>query len=219
MAWTINKGCDDTYIITATSTDPRLVHEDDWLGRRVVFNNGEETITVDAPVSDAAHPPPAYSVEVVSFKTHDLLPGYDRQKEVQVEITHPELYETLKAYMINKPRNARTLQDLTAKGHREAGNNTLIGNNNRIKISAANLTKHIFAAWMVGVGVEAEMFSAVVGAGHASSTVNRNLAGKSLMLTPGNAAKQFAGYALKASAIVRSTQPVHAVLAQIDELL
>jgi len=219
FAWTINKGCDDTYIITATSTDPRLVSEDDWLNRRVIFNNGTEVVAVDAAVTGASDPPPAYSVEVVKFKTHDLLPGYDVNKEIEVRITHPELFDSLKAFMINKPRNHRTLADLTAKAHREAGNNTLIGNNRRIKISPEALTKHIFAAWMNGVGVEAEMFRAALGQARDQTAVNRNLAGKHFVITPGNAAKQFAGYALKASAIVRSNQPVHAILTQIDELL
>lgn len=219
IAWTINKGCEDTYVITLTSTDPKLVHEDDWLDRRVVFNNGTERIFVDAAIPEVDGPPPAYTVEVVKFKTHDLLPGYNTNKEVEVRITHPELYDSLKAFMVNKPRNARTLQDLTAKAHREAGNNTLIGNNNRIKISAENLTKHIFAAWMSGVGAEAEMFAAALQHGQSASAVNRNLSGKTMVLTPGNAAKQFAGYALRATAILRSNQPVHAVLTQIDELL
>lgn len=219
FAWTINKGCDDTYVITATSTDPRLVHEDDWLNGRVVFSNGQETVVVEAANVAVDGPPPAYTVEEVKFKANDLLPGYLSTKEVTIKITHPELYSTLKAFMINKPRNARTLQDLTAKANREAGNNALVGNNNRIQITPENLTKHTFAAWMSGVGMEAEMFAAAVAHGQAHTAVNRNLSGRSLHLTPGNAAKQFASMALKVSAVMRSNQPVHAVLCQLDELL
>jgi hypothetical protein len=217
MAWTINKGCDDTYIITATSTNPNLVPEDCWANGRIVFSNGEERVEVTVPVVD--DPPPAYSVEVVNFKTHDLLPGVGVNREKKVRITHPELYSSLKAFMINKPRNPRTLQDLTAKAHREAGNNTLIGNNNRIKISAEALTEHIFAAWMAGTGMEASMFEAVLQSGASASAVNRNLAGKSMTLNSGNAAKHFTGAALRVAAIMRSKEPVQAVLAHIDELL
>jgi len=44
MAWTINKGCDDTYVVTLTSTDPKLVPESDWLGGRIIFRNGSEAV-------------------------------------------------------------------------------------------------------------------------------------------------------------------------------
>jgi len=217
MAWTINKGCDDTYIITATSTEPYLVPENNWRGGRIIFNNGQETVEVTLP--EVADPPPAYQAEEVVFKTHDLLPGYATNKELRITITHPELYDTLKASMINKPRNARTLQDLTAKAHREAGNNSLVGNNNRIKIKPEVLRRHIFAAWMAGTGHEAEMFEAVMASNPAYNSVNRNLSGKSWSLNSGNAAKQAVGYALKVSAVMRSKEPVHAILTQIDELL
>jgi hypothetical protein len=219
MAWTINKGCDDTYIITATSTQPNLVPEDCWLGGRIIFNNGTETVEVTIPGSSVADSPPAYSVEEVKFTTHDLLPAYSTCKEVTVKITHPELYNSLKMWMINKPRNARTLQDLTAKAHREVGNNTLVGHNKRVAISAHALTEHIFAAWMAGTGHEASMFEAALRSGSYAGAVNRNLAGKTSVLTTSNAASQAVKYALKVSAVVRSKNPAHEVLAQIEELL
>jgi hypothetical protein len=218
IAWTINKGCDDTYVITVTSTEVNLVPEDCWLGGRIIFSNGVETVEVTVPTV-ASDPPPAYSVEEVKFTTHDLLPSYSAAKEVTVKITHPELYDSLKKWMINKPRNARTLQDLTAKAHREAGNNTLVGTSKRIAISSEALTKHIFAAWMAGTGCEAEMFEAAVSAGSYAGAVNRNLSGRTTVISHGNVGKQMLQYALKVSAVVRSKSPAHEVLAQIDELL
>jgi hypothetical protein len=218
IAWTINKGCDDTYVITLTSTSPQLVPEDCWHNGRIVFNNGEETVEVIAGPA-ATDPPPAYSVEEVKLTTRDLLPQSTVNKEITVRITHPELYESLKSFMINKPRNARTLQDLTAKAHREVGNNTLLGNNKRVKIATKGLTEHIFAAWMHGVGLEAEMFQAVTATHSYAGVVNRNLAGKTTNLTQANAAKSFVKYALQVSTIVKSKDPAHAVLTQIDELL
>jgi len=219
IAWTINKGCDDTYVITATSTDPVLVPEDCWLGGRIVYRNGKETVEVEPAQLALDPPPPAYSVEEVKFTTHDLLPNCCTNKEVVVKITHPELFDSLRKWMINKPRNSRTLQDLTAKAHREVGNNTLVGPSRKIKITAESLTAHIFAAWMQGVGFEATMFEATLGSASYAGAVNRNLSGKSLVVNQGNFAKQLTSYALKVSAVVRSKDPVHQVLAQIDEML
>jgi len=217
IAWTINKGCDDTFVITITSTEPSLVEADDWAGGNIIHRNGVETIVVNG--CDPADPPPAYAVEEVILKTHDLLPDSANQKEVSIKITHPELFESLKAFMINKPRTHRTLQDLTAKAHREVGNNTLAGNNRRVKITSKALTQHVFAAWMSGTGMEAEMFRAAVTGCTSSAEVNRNLTGKTLSLGKGNAAKQLARYTLAISSVVRSKDPAHMVLAQIDELL
>jgi len=216
IAWTINKGCDDTYRVTITSTDPRLVPEDCWLGGRIIFRGLEETIQVE-PVS-IVDPPPAYPVEVVKIRTRDFLPSSVVDKTLDVPITHPELFETLKAFMINKPRNHVTLKDLTHKAHREVGNNTLIGGNRKVKISSESLTQHILLAWRSGVEVEDELFRAVV-ANDSMSSVNRNVTGKTLAFGPGNAAKQFFKYALTVSAVTRSKDPVHQVLAHIDELL
>jgi hypothetical protein len=215
IAWTINKGCDDTYRVTITSTDPRLVPESCWLGGRIIFRNNEEVIQVD-PVS-IADPPPAYPVEEVIIKTRDLLPNSIVDKELRIPITHPELFTKL-AHFINKPRNHRTLQDLTQKAHREVGNNTLYGGNTKVKISPDALTKHILAAWRNGTDLEDDLFKTVV-ASESMSSVNRNLAGKTLAFGPGNAAKQVFKYALTISNIARSKDPVHQVLAQVDELL
>jgi len=218
IAWTVNKGCDDTYVITATSTDPFLVPEDCWLNRRIVFQHETEVIVVtERAVVD---PPPAYAVEEVVIKTHDIIPGYQHSKVKKVKITHPELYETLCSFMINKPRNARTLTDLTAKGHRDAGNNTLYGNNNkRIKISSDGLTEHIFAAWAHGVELEHELFSSLTTGNHTVASVNRNLNGKSLSIGPSNALKQAVRVALGVNTIMRSKEPVEAVLRHVDDLL
>lgn len=217
IAWTINKGCDDTYKLIITSTDPRLVEAKDWKDGRVIHQDGPEVLVVEH--DGELDPPPAYAVEEVKFTTSDLLPDSENKREVIVKITHPELFESLKAFMINKPRTHRTLQDLTAKAHREVGNNTLLGTNRRVKIQSKALTEHIFAAWMSGTGVEAQMFSATFGSSSSASDVNRNLSGRSLVLGKGNAAKQLARYSLAISSVVRSKDPAHMVLTQIDELL
>jgi hypothetical protein len=217
IAWTINKGCDDTYIITATSTEKSLVPEDCWKDGKIVFHHEAERIEVTARVVD--DPPPAYAVDKVVIKTHDIVPGYKLSKEKVVSITHPELFAALKAFMINKPRNARTLQDLTAKAHREAGNNTLIGNNKRVKISAEQLTEHIFAAWSSGVELEQHMFAAITANNNTVASVNRNLHGKSLALGPSNMLKQSVRVALGINSIMRSKDSVEAVLRHVDDLL
>jgi len=217
IAWTINKGCDDTFVLTITSTIPGLVEAQDWLGGRIVHSTPVDTVVIET--QDPSDPPPAYTVEEVVLQTHDLLPGHVEQKKVVVKITHPELYESLKAFMVNKPRTHRTLQDLTAKAHREVGNNTLAGGQRRVKITAHALTQHIFAAWMQGTGVEAEMFHAALSGSTFASDVNRNLAGRTLTIGHGNAAKQVARYALAVSSVIRSKDPAHKVLEQLDELL
>jgi hypothetical protein len=216
IAWTINKGCDDTYVITATATEPTLVPEHCWKDGRIVYHHDGERIDVTVRVAD--DPPPAYGVETVVIKTHDFVPGYQLQKEVEVKITHPELYQTLRAFMINKPRNVRTLGDLTAKAHREAGNNTLVGNNKRIKISPDQLTLHIFAAWAAGVELEADLFRAV-NSNNSIFATNRNLSGKHLSLAGGATIKQAVRAALGVTAIMRSKEPVEAVLRHVDDLL
>jgi hypothetical protein len=216
IAWTINKGCDDTYRVTITSTDPVLVPEHCWLDGRIVIRNEEEVVYVE-PVS-IEDPPPAYPVEVVTIKTRDILPNSFVEKSIDIQVTHPELLAKLKHYMINKQRNHRSLSELTAKAHREVGNNTLIGGNRKISISPEALTQHVLLAWTAGAQAESDLFSAVI-SGAPVGSVNRNMTGKTLTIGPGNAAKQFFKYALTVSNIARSKDPVHQVLAQIDELL
>lgn len=217
IAWTINKGCDDTYRVTVTSTEPRLVPEDCWLDGRIIFRNDLEEVVVNMP-SRSEDPPPAYPVEAVKFKTHDILPNSIINKEIAIPITHPKVYETLTAFMINKPRTHRTLQDLTAKAHREVGNNTLVGSRTKIDITTPQLTSLIFAAWMTGVRMEDDLFKIVASEGSVNA-VNRNLSGRTMNIGAGNYAKQAFKYALTISNIARSKDPVHHVLAQIDELL
>jgi len=217
IAWTINKGCDDTYVITCTSTDKFLVPEDCWKDGKIVIQQDAERIVVTEQV--VADPPPAYQVEKVVIKTHDIVPGYKLSKEKVVDITHPELFAALKSFMINKPRNARTLTDLTAKAHREAGNNTLIGNNKRVQISAESLTLHIFAAWAQGAELEQCLFAAITANNNTVASVNRNLNGKSLAIGPSNLLKQSVRIALGVNSIMRSKEPVEAVLRHVDDLL
>jgi len=218
MAWTVNKGCDDTYVLTITSTDPRLVPEEDWLDGRIIFNSAlGERVEVLRVVD--ADPPPAYAVEKVVIKASDIIPGYTSGKSVTVTITHPELYETLKTFMINKPRNVRTLQDLTAKAHREAGNNTLYGNNRRLGITSEDLTGHIFAAWRHGADLENTLFSSVFSMSGDVHSVNRNLSGRSLSLGPSNALKQAVRAALGVTHVMKSKDSFETVLRHVDELL
>jgi hypothetical protein len=218
MAWTVNKGCDDTYVVTITSTTPSLVPETCWLNGRIIIRNGTET--VETMVLAGADPPPAYAVEEVVLRTSDLLPDYGVDKVKRVKITHPELYEKLKNFMINKPRNSRTLQDLTAKAHREVGNNTLIGGGTRITISPENLTMHIAAAWVTGTGLEAEMVHYTSGSYSDIASVNRSLSGKAVHLTsPSSIIKQCARFAIIGKAVSSSKDPLARVLEHLDELL
>lgn len=218
IAWTINKGCEDTYVVTLTSTDPKLVPETCWLDGKIILRNGNEVI--EAMTLAGADPPPAYSVEEVVLQTSDLLPGYGTNRKKVIKITHPELYTQLKNFMINKPRNSRTLQDLTAKAHREAGNNTLLGGNTRVKISPERLTEHIAAAWVAGTGLEAEMVQ-LTSAHYANiGAVNRNAAGKAVTLSsPSSVVKQVARFALIGKAVSSSKDPIGRVLEHLDELL
>lgn len=217
IAWTINKGCDDTYVITITSTDCALVPQDCWLDRRIVRKHGLESCEVTPPV--VADPPPAYKLEQVTIKANDLVPGYMTGHDKTILITHPELYEVLKAFMINKPRSARTLADLTAKAHREVGNNVLASSKQKIVVSSESLTEHVFAAWVSGVALEASLFAHVHRHVSGVSSVNANLSGRGLSLGPSNALKQAVRAALGVNAIVRSREPVEAVLRHVDDLL
>jgi len=217
IAWTINKGCDDTYIFTITSCDQKLVPEACWRGGRIVFKNDEEVLVVTNP--EVAEPPPAYAVDEVTLRTSELLPGYHEEKVVKVRITHPALYRSLRHFMINKPRNVRTLQDLTAKAHREAGNNTLVGSNGKVDISPDDLTKIIAAAWGSGAPLEDDMIRFVENTSGASiHSVNRTLAGKSLHVTTGNIVKQVARFALLLEGVRSAKAPHLEVLQQLEDL-
>jgi len=213
IAWTVNKGCDDTYVFTFTSTERSLVR-----AKNMNLGNGAAD-TLAILCNERVDPPPAYTVEEVTFTSQDLLPSSLAAKEITVRISHPKLYDTLKHFMVNKPRNARTLQDLTAKAHREVGNNVLVGGRPKIKIDPSTLTQHIFAAWMAGAHEEAAMFEAVVTSAHASASVNRNLSGKSLAFGNANAVKQALRAALLTSVVAKSKAPIHEVIAQFDQLV
>jgi len=219
IAWTINKGCDDTYKVIITSTNPELVPDSCWLnGTRIFRGDHEEVVRVETAAA-LVDPPPAYPKEVVTIRTRDFLPNSLVDKTIEIEITHPELYDALNKFMINKPRTHVTLKDLTAKANREAGNNPLFNRGRtKMNIDPKTLTQHIFAAWRSGVGIEQSLFASVLTDPDVSS-VNRNLAGKTLSLGSANYAKQFTRYALAISSVARSKDPVHQVLAQFDELL
>jgi len=217
IAWTINKGCDDTYILTITSTEPRLVPEDNWHNGRIVFKNEDEVLIVTKP--EVADPPPAYPVEEVELKTSDLLSGYHEEKVIKVRITHPELFKTLEHYMINKPRNARTLQDLTAKAHREAGNNKLVGANGKIKVDPDDLKRMVAIAWGKGAQLEDDMLTFVEATyGQGIARHNAKLSGKALNITRANVVKQVARFALLLEGVRSAKAPHLEVLQQIEDL-
>jgi len=220
FAWTINKGCDDTYVLTATATQPKLVPESCWLDGKIICHdqNGQrEVLTVSSP--DLADPPPAYEVKEVILRTSGMIPGYHEEKTVTVRITHPELYETLCHHMINKPRNIRTLQDLTAKAQREVGNNTYLGGKQKVPITPDQLTRLISAAWYSGAELEDEMFTLATATSSAVASVNRNLTGKSLSVNSNTIVKQGLRFALLAQSVGKSREPVTQVLEHLDALL
>jgi len=219
IAWTINKGCDDTYILTITSTEPRLVPEDNWLNGRIIFKSQdqEEVLIVTNP--EVADPPPAYAVQEVELKTSDLLPGYHEEKVITVRITHPKLFRALQHFMINKPRNVRTLQDLTAKAHRDAGNNTYVGSNGKVDVDPETLTKMIAVAWGKGAELEADMISFVEATfGGKVAAHNSFLSGKSLSISRNNVVKQVARFALLLEGVRQAKAPHIEVLQQIEDL-
>jgi hypothetical protein len=217
IAWTINKGCEDTYILTITSTEPRLVPEECWRNGTIIFKNDEEVLVVTNP--EVAEPPPAYAEEEVELTTSDLLPGYGTEKRVKFKIVHPPIYKTLRHYMINKPRNARTLTDLTAKAHREAGNNKLYSTRGKLDIDPDDLTAMIAAAWGKGAKLEADMIAFVMDdSGQGMAAVNRTLAGKSLHLNSSNTVKQIARFALMVQSVRSAREPITEVLQRLEEL-
>jgi len=217
IAWTVNKGCDDTYVFTITSCPRKLVPEANWANGRIIFESNDEVLVVTNP--EVAEPPPAYVEEEVLLKTSQLMPGYHEEKTVKIKITHPKLYKTLLHFMINKPRNARTLTDLTAKAHREAGNNTIYGTNGKVDVSPQDLTRMIAAAWMSGAGLEDDMIRLVSSAsGVAASSLNSTLSGKSLMVNKSNVVKQVARFALLVEGVRSSRDPIVNVLQQLEDL-
>lgn len=217
IAWTVNKGCDDTYVFTITACPKKLVPEANWANGRIIFESNDEVLVVTNP--EVAEPPPAYAEEEVVLKTSQLLPGYHQDKTLVIKITHPKLYKTLCHFMINKPRNARTLTDLTSKAHREAGNNTLVGSNGKVDVSPPDLTRMIAAAWMSGVGLEDDMIRFVMeDKGLAASSLNATLSGKSLSINRSNVVKQVARFALLAEGVRSSKEPFVNVLQHLEDL-
>jgi len=220
MAWTVNKGCDDTYVLTITSTDPRLVEEDCWRDGKIHCTNQfgeEEVIVVAAP--EVAEPPPAYGVKVVELRAADLFGG-DSQKKISVNITFPELYTVLRHHMVNKPRNIRTLQDLTAKAHREVGNNVINGGTKpKVDISPEVLTMHIAAAWSEGARLEDDLFTFASAHNENIASFNRNISGNSIIVTKTNFGKQMLRFAALANGTIKAKDKVGMVLGHLEDLL
>jgi hypothetical protein len=217
IAWTINKGCDDTYVLTITSTEQRLVPENNWLNGRVIFKSQGEVLVVTNP--ESAEPPPAYAVEEVVLKTSDILPGYGDDKTVKIRITHPQFYKGLKHFMVNKPRNVRTLQDLTAKAHRDAGNNHLVGSNGKVDVDPGDLTRMVACAWASGAKLDDDMIRFVTAtAGSSMASLNSTLAGKSLNVTRSNVVKQVAKFALLLENVRAAKTPHMEALQVIEDL-
>jgi hypothetical protein len=220
MAWTVNKGCDDTYVLTVTSTDPRLVEESCWRDGKIHCKNQfgeEEVIVVTSP--EVADPPPAYGVKVVELRAADLFGGSEGRVK-KVPITYPELFETLKHHMLNKPRNIRTLQDLTAKAHREVGNNVIQGGSKpKVKISPEVLSMHIAAAWADGARLEDELFTFANSHNENIASWNRNISGNSIVVTKTNIGKQVLRFAALANGTYKSKDRVGMVLEHLEDLL
>jgi len=219
IAWTVNKGCDDTFILTITATEPRLVPESDWLDGRVIYRSVDTRESIVVTAREYVDAPPAYPVEVIELKTSDLLPGYHIEKTMEVPITHPELFKTLQHYMINKPRNMKTLSDLTAKAHREAGNNPLVGKNGKVDIDPEHLKKMIAVAWGKGASLEDDLIRFVSSSESGGiARLNSTLSGKSLAVNSSNIVKQVARFALLLEGVRQAKQPHVEVLQQIEDL-
>jgi len=218
MAWTVNKGCDDTYVLTITSTNPALVEESCWRDGVIHCQNqhgAKEVLTIHTP--ETADPPPAYGQKVVELREADLFGN--GEGVVTIPITHPELYNVLKHHMINKPRTIRTLQDLTAKAHREVGNNVINGGSKpKIKITPEVLTMHIAAAWCEGARLEDDLFTYAASHNANIASLNRQLSGTSLIVTKHNLGKQVIRFAALANGTIKSRDKVGAVLEHLEDL-
>jgi hypothetical protein len=219
MAWTVNKGCDDTFILTVTSTTPNLVEECCWRDGIIHCQNQygqKEVLTVSSP--ETADPPPAYGQKVVELRAADLFSSGGANK-ISIPITHPELFNVLKHHMINKPRTIRTLQDLTAKAHREVGNNVISSGKPKVAISPEALTMHIAAAWGEGARLEDDLFTFAHSHTSSVASMNRSLSGNSLIVTKHNLGKQIVRFAALANGTIKSKDKVGAVLEHLEDLL
>jgi len=154
ISWSINKSCEDHYVIHITSCPPNLVEGQYWDGGRIVL--GPDAVA--EPVGVAQPAPPAYSRKVVHFDGKTAVPGLSG-KPKDIVITHPEVFDRLEKFMIGRKRNMASLKDLVAKAHREVGNNVLIGGTgNRINIETEVLIEHIAAAFVNNARFEQDLF-------------------------------------------------------------
>jgi hypothetical protein len=207
FAWTILKGCDDTYVLRATSCPANLVPVKCWRDGVIVLRDQDgDTVTIDAV--EPQIPAPAYAYPVVILDGSKLLSGRVGTSKREIRITHPDLYETLQTFMINRVRNARTLVDLTAKAHREVGNNVLIGGKKgKIKISPVALAEHIAAAFVANGPLEGELCDAALPSYASAMGGHRS------------AAKDTVRFLLAAKAVINSKDAAHKVLSLLDEVL
>jgi len=207
IAWTVNKACEDTYVLTITSCPPNLVPQEHWAGGEIVLTNDSGEKAYLAPITAQPDtPPPAYVREEVVINVASI-PGYTR-KPVTVTITHPDLYKKLCDFMINRKRNSKTLVDLTAKAHREVGNNALIGGSGvKLKITTKALTEHIAAAFVGQVGLEEDLLEAVLPG-----------AGKSLANGKARMIYQTVSLVACCRDLVKAKDPAHAVLQCLDDV-
>jgi hypothetical protein len=208
IAWTVNKGCEDAYILTITSCPPGLVHQKDWLNGRIVMrdDDGQMAEAITTNEETANPPPPAYSYKEVVV---DFGPAFKElyPKPRVVKITNVKLYDTLCAWMINRKRNSRTLVDLTAKAHREVGNNHLIGSNQRVEITPAKLTEHIAAAFVANAGFEEDLLRAAL-----PGVMGKAAGGKQRVI------KNALYLATACKGIISSKDPAYKVLQYLDEV-
>jgi hypothetical protein len=210
IAWTINKGCDDTYVLTATACQRDLVDQANWRNGVIVsVSQDGELVRLEPAVAPPATPPPAYEVEEVVVDGSKLIPGVTGRNSMRVKITHPKLYDSLTKFMINRTRNARTLIDLTAKAHREAGNNMLIGGTgDRLKISPRALSEHIAAAFVGNSSLEADLYRSVL-----PNYANALAGGQ------GGNVKEGIRFLVGALTVIRNKDPGMSVLRLLDDLL
>jgi hypothetical protein len=206
ISWTMSKLCDDLYFVTITSCPPNLVEEQYWEGQRMYY--GDIQVTT-APTALADQPAPAYVEAEVVIKGNKLVPGRKGRDRI-VKIKHPDFFNSLTSFMVNKPRSMATLRDLTAKAHREAGNNVLLGKRQgaKLDLTAELLTEYIAAAFTQNECLERELWSSVLQDGSAAARGQYS-----------GVVKQGLKVLLAGRSVLNSKDPTDKVLHMLDDLL
>jgi len=169
MTWTIGLGAPEHWVLTFTSCPTDIVPVPMWKDGVRVVRDAEGEIHRTEPLEDRPgyEAPPTYNDAVVAISPAQVLGGVTVQvpgweKRALITISHPALYKTLCMWMINKPRTAGTLNNLTAKAQREAGMSKLVGGTgNKLDISTSAMTEHIMAAFLSGVEHEGALLAGI----------------------------------------------------------